>query len=50
VATAAGITASGELTLKQSDFGITPFSVLGGALAVQDQLELRFELSAQPQP
>jgi hypothetical protein len=24
--------------------------VLGGALAVQDQLELRFELSAQPQP
>jgi polyisoprenoid-binding protein YceI len=48
VATAAGITASGELTLKQSDFGITPFSVLGGALAVQDQMELRFELSAQP--
>jgi polyisoprenoid-binding protein YceI len=49
-ANAAGITARGELTLKQSDFGITPFSVLGGALAVQDQLELRFELSAQPQP
>lgn len=49
-ATAAGITASGELTLKQSDFGITPFSVLGGALAVQDQLELRFELRALPQP
>jgi polyisoprenoid-binding protein YceI len=49
-ASAAGITANGELTLKQSDFGITPFSVLGGALAVQDQLELRFELSAQPQP
>lgn len=41
------ITASGALLLKQTDFGITPFSVLGGALAVEDQLELQFTVSAQ---
>ena len=46
-AQAAGVSASGAFTLRQSDFGITPFSVLGGALAVQDQLELRFTLSAR---
>jgi polyisoprenoid-binding protein YceI len=41
-----GISAAGTLTLKQSDFGIKPFSVLGGALAVQDELELRFRIEA----
>ncbi|SFU64985.1 YceI family protein [Pseudoduganella namucuonensis] len=40
------VTASGTVQLKQSDFGIKPFSVLGGALAVQDEMELRFEISA----
>ncbi|MES2264970.1 MAG: YceI family protein [Pseudomonadota bacterium] len=52
IALAAGgtrLNASGTLTLKQSDFGIVPFSVLGGALAVQDQLELRFEIGAVQQ-
>lgn len=38
--------ASGKLLLKQSDFGITPFSVLGGAMAVQDQMELAFDIRA----
>ena len=38
--------ASGKLLLNQSDFGITPFSVLGGAMAVQDQMELAFDISA----
>ncbi|MEC5160553.1 hypothetical protein ACFDR9_002306 [Janthinobacterium sp. CG_23.3] len=38
--------ASGRLTLKQSDFGLVPFSVMGGAMAVQDQMELRFRLVA----
>lgn len=47
-ADARGASASGELTLRQSDFGIVPFSVLGGALAVEDQLELRFEIAAAP--
>lgn len=47
-ARADGISASGSFTLKQSDFGIKPFSVMGGALAVQDELELRFNISAVP--
>lgn len=38
--------ASGKLLLKQSDFGIVPFSVLGGAMAVQDQMELAFSIHA----
>lgn len=42
------VTASGTLTLLQSDFGVVPFSVMGGALAVQDKLELRFEIVAVP--
>ncbi|WP_342113176.1 YceI family protein [Pseudoduganella sp. OTU4001] len=39
--------ARGAFTVKQSDFGITPFSVFGGALAVKDELELRFAISAR---
>lgn len=39
---------AGEFTLRQSDYGIVPFSVLGGALAVEDQLELRFDILARP--
>lgn len=46
----AGLSVSGTVSLKQSDFGIAPFSVLGGALAVQDQLELRFKIVAAPRP
>ena len=38
--------ASGSLLLKQSDFGIVPFAVLGGAMAVQDQMELAFRITA----
>ncbi|WP_070271248.1 YceI family protein [Duganella sp. HH101] len=41
------MTVTGNVNLKQSDFGITPFSVMAGALAVQDQLELRFTLAAK---
>lgn len=41
------VTAKGTLLLNQTDFGLTPFSVLGGAIAVQDQMELRFEISAR---
>jgi hypothetical protein len=39
--------ARGALVVKQSDFGIVPFSVLGGALQVQDAMELRFDLAAR---
>ena len=41
--------ASGTLLLKQSDFGIVPFAILGGAMAVQDQMELAFRITARRQ-
>ncbi|MDT9001836.1 YceI family protein [Paucibacter sp. APW11] len=34
----------GQLVLLQSDFGITPFSVLGGLLAMQDAVTVEFEI------
>ena len=37
--------ARGEVVIRQSDFGIQPFAVLGGLLAVQDALVVQFELS-----
>lgn len=40
------MTVSGEMTIAQSDFGITPFAVLGGALQVQDKLALRYRIVA----
>lgn len=42
-----GIAASGRLTFNQTDFAIAPYAVLGGALQVQDQLGLRFRISAK---
>ncbi|WP_229204543.1 YceI family protein [Duganella sp. CF458] len=41
------VLANGAFTVKQSDFGITPFAVFGGALAVKDELELKFAISAR---
>lgn len=41
-----GLAVSGRLTFNQTDFGLTPYSVLGGALQVQDGLELRFRVVA----
>lgn len=38
------VTVKGTVNLKQTDFGITPFSVMAGAMSVQDQMELRFDL------
>lgn len=43
---AGSLTARGELRLNQSDFGITPFAVAGGAIQVADTLEIRFEIAA----
>jgi polyisoprenoid-binding protein YceI len=40
------IDVSGRLALDQSDFGIKPFSILGGAVQVQDRIELRFRITA----
>ncbi|MFC0133214.1 hypothetical protein CR105_06610 [Massilia eurypsychrophila] len=41
------VTASGTLQLRQSDFGIVPMSVMGGALTVHDALELRYRIVAR---
>ena len=40
------IAVNGELALRQTDFGITPLSVVGGAIQVQDELKLRFDIRA----
>jgi polyisoprenoid-binding protein YceI len=34
----------GETDILQTDYGITPFSVLGGALAVKDPLRVIFRI------
>lgn len=39
---------SGSLSIDQSSFGITPLSILGGAIQVRDRLELNFEVRAGP--
>jgi len=41
--------ATGELFLLQSDFGMKPYSALLGAIAVQDPVQIRFELVAREQ-
>lgn len=40
--------ARGTLVLRQSEFGVVPFSVLGGLLAVQDPVAIEFDLRAVP--
>lgn len=44
---AAQVVARGTARLKQTDFGITPFSVGGGLLSVQDELEVRYHVVAR---
>jgi polyisoprenoid-binding protein YceI len=36
----------GQLALKQSDLGLTPFSAFLGAIAVQDEMQVSFDLRA----
>lgn len=38
------VTLSGRLLVRQSDLGIRPFAVLGGALQVRDEIELDFRV------
>ena len=40
------LTASGALTLRQSELGLTPYSVFLGALRVQDEMHVKFNLVA----
>jgi hypothetical protein len=41
------VRAQGRLTLKQTDLGLTPFSLLGGALRVEDAMTVKFSLRAR---
>jgi len=38
---------TGGFSFEQSDFGITPYSLLGGAIAVKNGVELRFRIIAR---
>ena len=38
---------TGSFVLRQSDFGVRPYSVLGGFLAVQDELVIEFSLQGE---
>jgi hypothetical protein len=40
------LSASGSLELRQSAIGVTPFSLMLGALQVQDQMRLKFKIVA----
>lgn len=42
------LVASGEVELRQSQLGLTPFSVMMGALQVQDAMRVQFRLVAVP--
>ena len=51
VGSAGAMSVAGTLEFNQSDFGIAPFSILGGAIQVQDRLSLRFSiLATAPSP
>jgi len=41
------LTVTGEAALKQSELGLTPFTALMGALAVQDEMRVRFRIVAR---
>lgn len=43
-----GLVATGRFHLLQTEFGITPLSILGGALKVADGLDVRFTLAFVP--
>lgn len=39
---------NGAFALRQTDFGVTPYSVMGGLLAVQDEVSIDFSLAGTP--
>jgi polyisoprenoid-binding protein YceI len=41
------VSARGSFTVLQSDLGIKPFSIAGGAIAVADEVEIRFDAMAR---
>ena len=42
------VVVTGAFTVRQSDWGLVPFSVAFGALRVRDELDVRFELRGVP--
>jgi hypothetical protein len=42
------VTASGETRITHGEIGLQPFSIMGGAIAVADEIGVRFELVATP--
>lgn len=42
-----GFRAKGEFSLKQTDFGIKPFSVAGGTIKLKNELKFSFDIAAQ---
>lgn len=40
------LTVSGQFQIRQSDFGLAPYTLLGGALAVRDAMRLSFHIEA----
>jgi len=45
--TAEEVSVAGRVALEQTSFGIAPFSILAGALQVQDQVFVRFQIRAR---
>lgn len=43
-----GDTYTGEVTIKQRDFGIEPIRIAGGAVKVKDEVKIAFEIAVQP--
>jgi polyisoprenoid-binding protein YceI len=41
------VTISGEMPLRQTDLGLTPFSAMLGALQVEDEMRVRFRIVAR---
>lgn len=44
------LTATGQVTLEQTRFGIVPLAILNGAIQVQDQVNVRFLIHAHRMP
>lgn len=41
------VRAMGQVPLRQTDLGLTPFSLLGGALRVEDEMTVKFSVVAR---
>src|SRR5439155_22443640 len=44
------LTASGKLTVKQTDYGIEPTTAAGGLVKVENEVVLTFKISARAAP